>query len=226
MLVKEAAQSRGMNFNPSVVFIDFEIALVQSVNLLFPSSQLKGCYYHFVQALWRWVQNHGCVILYKDNSEFRSLIKCTAALAHVPRQYLHLVWSGIKAAAPEMPVCSDFIDYFKDTWLKGSFPVVMWNHSDNEGPATNNHLEDWRARLNRLAKKSHTNIYEVIEIFQREEASSKVTILQLQSGGVARKGKAKAQKNAKRLKKLKKKLRKNKIALYDFVVGASYLNHI
>ena len=76
---------------------------------------ILGCYYHFVQALWRWVQNHGCVILYTENDEFQSLIKCTAALAHVPRQYLHLAWSGIKAAAPDMPVCGEFKEYFKDT---------------------------------------------------------------------------------------------------------------
>ena len=102
----------------------------------------------------------------------------------------------------------------------------MWNHADNEGPAINNHLEGWHARLNRLAKKSHPNIYEVIEIFQREEASSKVTILQLKSGGVARKSKTKAIKYEKKLKKLKMKLRKNIIALQDFVIGASHLNHI
>ena len=167
-------------------------------------SQIIGCYYHFVQALWRWVQNHGCVVLFKENGEFQSLIKCTAALAHVPRQNLHLAWSGIKAAAP---VCVEFKEYFKDTLLKGSFPVAMWNHANNEGSATNSHLEGWHARLDRLAKMSHPNIYEVIEIFQREEASSKVTILQLKSGGVARKSKTKAIKNAKRLKKLKKKLR-------------------
>ena len=35
MLVKEATQSRGMDFNPSVhvVLIDFEIALIQSINM-------------------------------------------------------------------------------------------------------------------------------------------------------------------------------------------------
>ena len=123
------------------------------MNWLFSSTELKGCYYHFVQALWRWVQNHDCTVLYKDNSEFPSFIKCTAALAHVPHQFLQTAWLGIKAAAPEMPDCSEFNEYFIGTWLKGSFPILMWNHYDSVVPATNNHLEGGLARQTNLRRK-------------------------------------------------------------------------
>ena len=35
----------------------------------------------------------------------------------------------------------------------------------------------------RISQKAHPNLYEVLQLFQREEAASEVTILQLEAGG-------------------------------------------
>ena len=45
-----------------------------------------------------------------------------------------------------------------------------------KGPRTNNHLDNWHNRLRQVVGKSHPNIFECVEVFQREEASTEVSI--------------------------------------------------
>ena len=40
-----------------------------------------------------------------------------------------------------------FTDYFIDSWFKGKYPLAIWNHCDNNGPRTNNHVEGYNANL-------------------------------------------------------------------------------
>ena len=58
----------------------------------------------------------------------------------------------------------------------------MWNHHNTEGARTNNHAEGWHTKINRVAGKPHLNIFEVIELFKREQASVEVKIAQLEAG--------------------------------------------
>jgi hypothetical protein len=53
-------EEQNLNFTltPPTVLIDFEIALRQSVQLQFPVASIKGCYFHFTQCLYRWIQTH------------------------------------------------------------------------------------------------------------------------------------------------------------------------
>ena len=38
--------------------------------------------------------------------------------------------------------------------------------------------------MKRITRKAHPNLYEVLELFQREQAATEVTIQQLEAGGV------------------------------------------
>ena len=37
--------------------------------------------------------------------------------------------------------------------------------------------------MKRISRKAHPNLYEVLELFQREQVASEVTFLQLKAGG-------------------------------------------
>ena len=50
---------------------------------------------------------------------------------------------------------------------------------DFNSPRTNNHIEGWHNKLKRIAKKPHSNVYELIEIFKQEQANTEVSIAQL-----------------------------------------------
>ncbi len=55
----------------------------------------------------------------------------------------------------------------------------MWNVYQAKGPRTNNHLEGWHNRLNKIVGKPHPNLFQLIRTFQQEEASTHMTIMQL-----------------------------------------------
>ena len=46
--------------------------------------------------------------------------------------------------------------------------IAIWNYYAHSGPQKNTHLEGWHNRMKRIAKKAHPNLYEVLELFQRE----------------------------------------------------------
>ena len=54
--------------------------------------------------------------------------------------------------------------------------------------------------MKRIARKAHPNLYEVLELFQREQAATEVTIQQLEAGGIR---KAKRRKVVQREEKIK-----------------------
>ena len=46
----------------------------------------------------------------------------------------------------------------------------------------NNHVEGWHSRLKKVVGKPHPNIYEIIDVFKREEVSTKVKMYMLEAG--------------------------------------------
>ena len=77
--LKEEAQNLGLQLNTNAVMADFELALVQSVELQFPGADIQGCFFHLSQWLWRRVQ---ATYLYKNDPDTRWLIH--KAFAFVP----------------------------------------------------------------------------------------------------------------------------------------------
>ena len=55
-------------------------------------------------------------------------------------------------------------EYFRKTWMRGQFPLPMWNYFSYDGPRTNNRLEGWHSKLKKIAKKPHPNIFELIDV--------------------------------------------------------------
>ena len=126
------------------------------------------------------IQEIGLQVQYKENKEqLKSFVRRTAALAFVPIHFVRLAWQGIKADTPELPRIDEFVMYFETTWIAGTFHTSEWNLYETEGPQTNNHLEGWHNRLRRVVGKSHPNIFECVEVFQREQVSTEVSIQQV-----------------------------------------------
>ena len=118
-----------------------------------------------------------------EDTAIRHFIQKSAAITFVPLNFVRVLWNGLKA---EMPDGEKLERYFDQTWFDGHFRPRMWNYYRHCGPRTNNHLEGWHNRMKRISQKAHPNLYEVLDLFQREEAASEVTILQLEAGGAHR----------------------------------------
>ena len=105
--------------------------------------------------------------------------------------------------------------YFETTWIAGTFQTAEWNLYETEGPRTNNHLEGWHNCLWRVVGKSHSNIFECVEVFQREQVITEVSIQQLAAGACPPRWKKKAIEKDQYIKELKETFRGNIISLSD-----------
>jgi hypothetical protein len=140
--IKEQMQNLNFTLPPSIVLIDFEIALRQSVQLQFPVAYIKGCYFHFTQCLYRWIQTHGLAIDYREStSNIRTFVSNCAALAFLPPANVRLAFASVSGAQDHtVPSVQQFSTYFQQTWLR-DFPIVIWNHCETTSERTNNRLE-------------------------------------------------------------------------------------
>ena len=84
--------------------------------------------------------------------------------------------------APQIPHVDELVSYFDSTWMNGQFKRHQWNYFNFEGPHTNNHVEACHSRLKKVVGKSHPNIYEINDVFKREEASTKMKMQMLEAG--------------------------------------------
>ena len=95
IVLKERLQNLGLDLAPEHVMSDFDMAIVNAVQINFPTTLHKGCYYHFRQAIWRKIQALGLQQQYAEDASLREMICKTAAIAFVPLQFVRPAWDGI-----------------------------------------------------------------------------------------------------------------------------------
>ena len=115
-LVKQKADSLQVSHEPQIVLYDFELAIKQDVELSFPTTDFRGCYYHFFQALMR---QCGLQVAYRKDANVNRFFRRTASLAFVPVRFVQLAWQA------------------------SNFPLTMWNVYWSDSFRTNNRLEGW-----------------------------------------------------------------------------------
>ena len=66
--------------SPAEVLTDFELATIQAIELAFPSTEVKGCFFHFAQALNRKISKLGLQVAYREDATFSRFVRQTVAL--------------------------------------------------------------------------------------------------------------------------------------------------
>ncbi|RNA16054.1 Ragulator complex LAMTOR3 [Brachionus plicatilis] len=102
--------------------IHFEVSLMKAVVSVFPDVQLKGCWFHFTQAIRKRIFLNGFKSNFLLNSDFKFWVKRFMALALIPIENIEEAFDIILT---EIPIADEkilaFIRYFKDQWLNGTF---------------------------------------------------------------------------------------------------------
>lgn len=133
--------------------IDYELAAYAAIRQVLPEVEVKGCSFHFGQALNRKLQSLGLRDVWNDDGAVGEWIGCTKALCLLPESLIPLAFDDILQRPPlvadqQMQLrLGDFSVYFRDTWLNGNFPISMWSHWSNPGPRTTNHAEGYHNLL-------------------------------------------------------------------------------
>lgn len=75
-------------------------------------------------------------------------------------------------------------EYFYNNFFceNARFPRLIWNHYDNQGPRTTNHVEGWHNALNLASKIAHPNIWNFIRLIQTQHISFSAKLLLHRNG--------------------------------------------
>ncbi|XP_064596789.1 uncharacterized protein LOC135463460 [Liolophura sinensis] len=225
-LIKHASLQEGALFQPSTIQADFEKAFHNAVEISLPATEVKGCFFHFTQCIWRNCQKHGLQTAYKNDPDIQKMVRRAAMLPLVAPEDIDDVWLNTLAEAPATDNCVNFLDYVTENWVEGVWGRDVWNHHHTTAARTNNNVEGWHHRMNSVAGKSHPNLFEFIRIIQREQTLTDLKISQLQAGGRFPPKRRKYRTQDEKLQRLKEQLQGEQLTLVEFADKASFLLHL
>jgi hypothetical protein len=85
---------------------------------IFPSINIKGCFFHFTQFIWRHIQSNGLQIRYTNDSNFALELRKLAALTYIPENNVISEFEFLLDSEfyrENEKTLSDLINYFEDT---------------------------------------------------------------------------------------------------------------
>ena len=100
--------------------IDFERAVMNSVWAVFGQAVLVlCCFFHFMQSLWRQVQDLGKQAQYGQDMQFRKYVNMFGALAFVDPRDVRASFDALVNSLPQnyLDDLRGFIAYFEDNWI-------------------------------------------------------------------------------------------------------------
>ena len=157
---------------------------------------------------------------FEPNKWFRSLV----ALALVPPGKVEDCFEHLLDTHPDYPEIQKLCDYVTETWIEGKFPIELWNHYDNDGPRTNNHIEGYNLKLQKFATCAHPNIWLFIGTIKQEEATYGCNFYRLELGKYKQRGRNKVDMERDiAILLAKNKYISNTVSIFEFL---SYLGHI
>lgn len=169
---------------------DFEQAAINAIKLTFPESRLKGCSFHFRQAIMRRVQQEGLKAEYEikeGDVSVRHWIRLIMSMTMLPTFAIPIAWTFLK----EPPVTGQssvdcktrsLSEYFEATWIEGDFPATLWSHYDNLGPRTTNLAEGWHNGLNSRFGVPHPSLKTFLDWLQKCQHEVQCRGIQLAAG--------------------------------------------
>ena len=182
--------------NPTTIMTDYETAAINAFKVAFPNAHLRGCFFHFMQCLYRHVQLLGLSGRYVQELDFAHNIKQLGALAFVPvpdviDSFERLILTDFFRDNEEV---LPLVDYFEETWIgvvrrgqrrSARFEIALWNCYDavKDGlPKTNNSVEGWHNEFGSLLSANHPSIWKFIEGLQKQQSLNEMKIIQYLAG--------------------------------------------
>ncbi|CAF0856064.1 unnamed protein product [Rotaria sordida] len=217
-VLHQHARRLDLQFRPTNITTDFEPALIKTVADEFPNAHHIGCYFHYTKSVYRQIQQLGLVTVYHDDEDARSSARKLMALPLIPLNQIERGFREISNNAPDS--IRQLIDYFNRYWMT-KVKWALWNVSDVD-VRTNNIVEGWNHRFNRLVAKYHPNVWHFFDCLRKEEVVVRQKILKMMTG-------AKKNINRKdiifqqRVDSLASDFNQNKINLGDYLQGLSVL---
>ena len=183
-IVTLGTNRQGVVMKPSHLTCDFEISAINAFKNIFPEAQVKTCFFHYSQSLWRKIQDYSlssCFLNF-DNTDLtdeqcknaRDWFNGALGLALIPPTLIQNTWVDLMDHyTPDNSGGTMFNDYIVSTYVDSSsarFTQDSWNFYNEIIsclPRTNNHVEGLNRRINSIFP-IHPHIFNFIQCLRHE----------------------------------------------------------
>ena len=158
---------------PDAIHCDFGIGATNAAKTKFPDANVRGCFFHLSQNVYKRIQTAGLQERYGNDVAFALRIRMLTALAFVREADVPEYYQILEDEFPEE--AEEVITYFKEYYIgrlrnNGTrrtplFSHALWNvHNDvlNKQPRTNNAQEGWHRRFASQVNCHHPSIWKII----------------------------------------------------------------
>ena len=148
---------------------DFERAIWNALTAVYPDVQLKGCLFHWTQALWRKTQELGLQRAYSEDRGTHKFIRKLMALPFLPSEHIQPLFDKMVERATSQQL-TELVTYVESTWITSEmWPPATWSVF-MRSTRTNNDIEGWHFRLNQRAQKGNLPFYMLLTLLTQEAA--------------------------------------------------------
>jgi hypothetical protein len=176
--LKRVAAKYSVSLAPTVALTDFEKAARKALRFHFPNITLKGCFFHFKQAIGRWIFKNGYKQTYTCNDEFKKWFRKLSCLAVVPLDKIDEAFESIKAESASISInVKPILNYFNRTWIQEThFPPKEWNQYGSMDDRTNNYVESYNNQVN-IKLKTKPKFFRFVDFMKDEENRMQIAYL-------------------------------------------------
>lgn len=176
----------GDSFKLTEILIDFEASVWRAIPEIFPEVEIRGCVFHWGQAVWRKIQELGLQSPYTNDVDMHKYLRKLLSLPYVPAENIEELFFRFYRKANGSPQLLQLLDYVRTTWITSSiWPPTSWC-AFQRSIRTNNDVEGWHCRLNLKARKGQLNFYLLVKLLHDEAKLVSIQVRLLSDGKVLR----------------------------------------
>ncbi|XP_068250151.1 uncharacterized protein [Palaemon carinicauda] len=181
------------------VILDFEASVWRAIPDVFPDVVMRGCAFHWGQAVWRKAQEFGLQSAYTSDTKTYKFVRQLLSLPYVPDDHIEGLFLRFYRKAAGSQQLLNLLEYIHNTWISSEmWPPKAWCVF-GRSVRTNNDVEGWHHRLNRKSRKGQLNFYILLSLLYNEAKLVPLYVNFLNDGKVLRHQKTKYAKQHGRL---------------------------
>ncbi|XP_069114505.1 uncharacterized protein [Argopecten irradians] len=165
---------------------DFEKATWAAARVTIPGVVIRGCNFHWNQAIWRKVQEVGLQVEYMQKTDVYTTIRRVMALPFVPSDEVENCFNMIRVPEGGNEKMEQLCRYVDRNWIHSqTFPIQSWNVF-GVSTRTNNDCEGWHRRLSHTARDTTPPFYVLVPLLHEEAKKLPLQKQMVEEGALTR----------------------------------------